>query len=60
MYLWFIVGKKHPDFYRAPKNGGPSFTVVHYAGSVTYDVIGILEKNRDTLPNGIVYNMKSK
>ena len=43
----FIVGKKHPDFYRAPKNGGPCFTVVHYAGSVTYNVIGILEKTRD-------------
>ena len=34
--------------------------MVHFAGSVTYDVIGVLEKNRDTLPNGILYNMKSK
>ena len=55
-----ISGKKHPEFYKTPKDGGPYFTVVHYAGSVSYDVIGVLEKNRDTLPNGILYNMKSK
>ena len=55
-----ISGKKHDQYYKTPKDGGLSFTVVHYAGSVKYDVSGILEKNRDTLPNSVLYTMKSK
>jgi len=53
-------GKKHGGVYRAPRDGGTTFLVVHYAGSVTYDVTGVIEKNRDTMPNSIVATLKSK
>ncbi|XP_053404293.1 unconventional myosin-XVI-like isoform X4 [Mercenaria mercenaria] len=53
------TGKKHPGCYKTPRDGGLCFTVVHYAGSVMYDVTGMLEKNRDTLPNSILYTMKT-
>ena len=55
-----MTGKKHAACYKTPRDGGLCFTVVHYAGSVQYDVTGMLEKNRDTLPNSILYTMKSK
>ncbi|XP_060574389.1 LOW QUALITY PROTEIN: unconventional myosin-XVI-like, partial [Ruditapes philippinarum] len=53
------TGKKHSACYKTPRDGGLCFTVVHYAGSVQYDVTGMLEKNRDTLPNSILYTMKT-
>lgn len=53
-------GKKHPKVYKTPKGGSTVFTIVHFAGSVTYDLQGVLEKNRDTLPNSILYTVKSK
>jgi myosin-3/myosin XVI len=46
--------------YKEPRDGGATFTIVHYAGAVSYDLMGTLNKNRDTLPNAILYTMKSK
>lgn len=61
------VGATYSDFYIAPKNVGPSFHIVHYAGQVSYNVKGFLEKNRDYLPNNLlniarstVYNFSMK
>ncbi|XP_057192130.1 unconventional myosin-XVI isoform X1 [Triplophysa rosa] len=42
-----------------PKDQGPSFTVTHYAGKMTYDLTGSLERNRDVLPQNILFVMKS-
>ena len=54
------LGTMYPDVYIAPKNVGPSFHIVHYAGQVLYNVEGFLEKNRDFLPNNLFYAAKSK
>ncbi|CAF4463291.1 unnamed protein product, partial [Didymodactylos carnosus] len=43
------------DVYIIPKDGGTSFTIRHYAAPVVYNIVGLLEKNRDTLPNSIVF-----
>jgi len=40
--------EKNPNFTK-PKGAGRVFTIIHYAGQVTYDVQGWLDKNRDTL-----------
>uniref|UniRef100_A0A9J7XDI1 Myosin XVI n=1 Tax=Cyprinus carpio carpio TaxID=630221 RepID=A0A9J7XDI1_CYPCA len=42
-----------------PKDQGPSFTVTHYAGKVTYDLTGSLDKNKDVLPQNILFVMKT-
>ncbi|XP_051782257.1 unconventional myosin-XVI isoform X2 [Erpetoichthys calabaricus] len=43
----------------APKDQGPSFTVLHYAGKVTYNLSGALEKNKDTIPQNLLFVMKT-
>jgi len=44
----------YPDIYVPPKNSGTSFLIRHYAGQVSYNVQGFLEKNRDSLPNNVL------
>lgn len=42
--------KKHKQYYDAPQNSQVlTFTITHFAGSVTYDAVNFLEKNRDSL-----------
>ncbi|KAK3096266.1 hypothetical protein FSP39_025127 [Pinctada imbricata] len=53
------VGQKYPGVYKAPKDGGKTFTILHYAGAVKYYLDGVLEKNKDTLPNAVMYTMKT-
>jgi myosin-1 len=50
---------RHPNF--APLNQGSTmgFVVKHYAGDVTYDCIGFLEKNKDLLFIDLVDMMMS-
>ncbi|CAC5360780.1 unnamed protein product [Mytilus coruscus] len=52
-------GKKFSHVYKSPKDGGSTFTIVHFAGAVSYNLLGTLDKNRDTLPNSIMYTMKT-
>ncbi|XP_035266234.1 unconventional myosin-XVI isoform X2 [Anguilla anguilla] len=42
-----------------PKDQGPSFTVTHFAGKMTYDLTGSLERNKDALPQNLLCVMKS-
>ncbi|KAL4656976.1 unconventional myosin-XVI isoform X1 [Arapaima gigas] len=41
------------------KDQGLAFTVTHYAGKMTYDLNGALERNKDLLPQNILCIMKS-
>ncbi|KAG8452096.1 hypothetical protein GDO86_004041 [Hymenochirus boettgeri] len=41
------------------KEQGPTFTVMHYAGRVTYDISGVTEKNKDVLSQNLLFVMKS-
>ena len=53
---------KSPTFLK-PKPGGPDkdahFAVVHYAGTVNYNLTGWLEKNKDPLNDTIVEMIKN-
>ncbi|XP_072556998.1 unconventional myosin-XVI-like isoform X2 [Paramormyrops kingsleyae] len=40
-------------------NQGPTFTVTHYAGTTTYDLTGLLERNKDNFPQSLLLVMKS-
>ncbi|KPP65429.1 unconventional myosin-XVI-like, partial [Scleropages formosus] len=42
-----------------PKDQGLAFTITHYAGKMTYDLTGALERNKDLLPQNILSVMKS-
>ncbi|XP_064389484.1 myosin-IIIb-like isoform X3 [Halichondria panicea] len=44
---------KSSSYYKKPKDGGPTFTILHYAGPVTYETVGFLEKNRDTIKSDV-------
>ena len=37
-----------------------TFAIMHYAGKVDYDLQGVLNKNKDSLPNSVRFTMKSK
>ncbi|XP_043927282.1 unconventional myosin-XVI [Protopterus annectens] len=43
----------------APKDEGSSFTVMHYAGRVTYDISGATDTNRDSLSQNLIFTMKT-
>ena len=55
-----LSGAANQTWYVVPKDGGMSFSVKHYAGKVVYDMDGMLDKNRDTLPQSVVFTVKSK
>jgi myosin heavy subunit len=51
---------KKCDFFERPKIAKtPCFRIVHYAGTVTYDVENFLDKNRDTLKDAFKTLMRS-
>ncbi|KAK6194550.1 hypothetical protein SNE40_000167 [Patella caerulea] len=52
-------GKKFKRIYKEPRDGGVTFTVVHYAGAITYTLTGILDKNRDKLRHHLSSTMRS-
>ncbi|XP_078077789.1 unconventional myosin-XVI isoform X2 [Mustelus asterias] len=41
------------------KDQGSAFTIMHYAGRVTYDLTGAIEKNKDSLSQSLLFVMKS-
>ena len=45
-------------FYKKPRFGKSSFTVCHYAVDVTYESEGFIEKNRDSVPDEHLENLK--
>ncbi|XP_074839297.1 unconventional myosin-XVI [Carettochelys insculpta] len=42
-----------------PKDHSPTFTVMHYAGRVTYEIDGAIEKNKDSLSQNLLFVMKT-
>ncbi|XP_064349051.1 unconventional myosin-XVI [Camelus dromedarius] len=43
----------------ALKDHGTAFTVIHYAGRVTYETVGATEKNKDSLSQNLLFVMKT-
>ncbi|NXD09668.1 MYO16 protein, partial [Nothocercus nigrocapillus] len=43
----------------APKDQSSTFTVMHYAGRVTYEIAGSVEKNKDSLSQNLIFVMKT-
>ncbi|XP_055464442.1 unconventional myosin-XVI isoform X2 [Psammomys obesus] len=41
------------------KGPGPAFTVMHYAGRVTYEIGGAVERNKDSLSQNLLFVMKT-
>eukprot|EP00062_Callorhinchus_milii_P008899 gi/632952105/ref/XP_007891667.1/ PREDICTED: unconventional myosin-XVI [Callorhinchus milii] len=41
------------------KDQGSTFTIMHYAGRVTYDLMGAIEKNKDSLSQNLLFVMKA-
>ncbi|KAI6036693.1 myosin 5 [Pisolithus microcarpus] len=46
-----LLKPNNKNVFKKPRFGNSSFTIVHYALDVTYEVDGFLEKNRDTVPD---------
>ncbi|OCT95386.1 hypothetical protein XELAEV_18013074mg [Xenopus laevis] len=42
-----------------PKDHGPTFAVMHYAGRVNYNISGATERNRDVLSQNLLFVMKT-
>ncbi len=54
-----MVEKLHSNLekkegYTRPKSDALEFAVAHYAGRVTYEARGFLEKNRDAVPIDVI------
>ncbi|OQO03613.1 hypothetical protein B0A48_10278 [Cryoendolithus antarcticus] len=49
--------EKHA-FYKKPRFGKSAFTVCHYAIDVTYESDGFIDKNRDTVPDEQLENLR--
>mmetsp|Transcript_1230 Transcript_1230/g.1335 ORF Transcript_1230/g.1335 Transcript_1230/m.1335 type:complete len:381 (-) Transcript_1230:9-1151(-) len=47
-------GLRQPEFITPPKGPATQFQIKHYAGIVTYDVAGMVERNKDTVYPDIV------
>ncbi|KAJ1663169.1 Myosin type-2 heavy chain 1 [Coemansia sp. RSA 1813] len=45
--------KTPAEFFRRPRFGADSFTIRHYAHDVSYEAVGFIEKNKDTVPDEI-------
>lgn len=45
--------KKHKAYIRPKKSADKCFIIAHYAGEVTYDITGFVEKNKDELSTDI-------
>jgi len=45
--------KKHKSYIRPKKSADKCFIIAHYAGEVTYDITGFVEKNKDELSTDI-------
>ncbi|XP_030876110.1 unconventional myosin-XVI-like, partial [Leptonychotes weddellii] len=43
----------------ALKDQGTAFTTMHYAGRVMYEIVGAIEKNKDTLSQNLLFVMKT-
>ncbi|XP_025779779.1 unconventional myosin-XVI [Puma concolor] len=43
----------------ALKDQGAAFRVTHYAGRVTYEIVGAIEKNKDSLSQNLLFVMKT-
>ncbi|XP_067668007.1 unconventional myosin-XVI-like isoform X2 [Haliotis asinina] len=52
-------GEKYPGVYKTPRDKGTTFTIIHYAGSISYNLTGMLDKNRDTLRGALGFVMRS-
>eukprot|EP00795_Rhopilema_esculentum_P013516 gene13516-4397_t len=46
-------------YFRKPKDSTSNFVINHYAGQVTYDAAGFLEKNRDTLSSDVMQLLRT-
>ncbi|XP_035030371.2 unconventional myosin-XVI isoform X1 [Hippoglossus stenolepis] len=42
-----------------PQDQGPAFIVSHYAGQISYDLTGSITRNKDLLPQNLLFTMKS-
>ncbi|GFN96047.1 myosin iiia [Plakobranchus ocellatus] len=56
--LHSVAGPSQPSVYMKPRYGGAAFTVLHYAGTITYQLCGILKTNRDTLRPALSFVMR--
>ncbi|XP_066236665.1 unconventional myosin-XVI isoform X1 [Saccopteryx leptura] len=43
----------------ALKDQGTAFTIMHYAGRVMYEIVGAIEKNKDSLSQNLLFVMKT-
>ncbi len=54
LQLYHNTHLKSNEHYAKPRFEGPEFIVKHFAGEVTYNVIGFLEKNTDSLHDSLL------